>query len=332
MAKVKKQIKKKFRQLGINRSVTKQDVQNVKQHGIGILDETFGQQKNISGVPTNDQEEASAGSAGQAAFSAASSPSSGGLPTLEGLMAEEEEIGDQMAEIGSQQHQAQEILGDLLKAKKATTPHDKRAYRVRKNLGKMKTLSELVESGFTVDEAIQMTNQRVARAQAKIGLLNAQKAAEEETTSEILTSFADGLNAQLNALGMRADFIGGQKNFLASMMAAGGRGGGGGGSRGSGTDKASAAELKRMQSAQSDAGYLIRLMDQGSLSWGGAFNALSAEYPEMSDDLINSQLKGSWNPETGVNTGYAETASAENVYGDQGQSQSVSIELPSSSE
>lgn len=268
--------------------------------------------QNNTAIPTNEVAIPTAAEAGQEAAQTTITPPAAGVPTLDQAMRSQNEALAKQAEIGSQQYQVQEVLGKLLEAKKNTTPHVKKIARIQKNLGKSKTFSQYVKEGMTIDQAIELTNAQVSRAQSRVSFLNMKREEEEQSVAETIQSVTDHLNSQLAALGLQIEASQIQKQDALTMMSLSGGGGGGGrgggGSRGGSSSGGGEDNTERQQKFQSDAGYMITQFDKGLMTWSGAWNALKTEYPEMSNDAINNSLKGSWNPETGENKGYAATA------------------------
>lgn len=278
-------------------------------------DKNANQSAKPAAIPMNEPAPApNAAAAGQEAFQATATPSTAGIPTLDQAMRTQNEAIAEQAEIGSQQYNVQEVLGKLLEAKKNTTPYVKQIARTQRKLGESKTFSEYIKEGMTMDQAIELTNAQVSRAQSRVSFLNMKREEEEQNVADTIQAVTDHLNSQLAALGLQIDASQIQKQDALTMMqlsGGGGGGGGGGGSRGGGSGSASIGGFD-MEAFEKDAAALREAVGNTSYGvpapekdWPTAYNELAGAYPEMSSDDINQILGGSWDPNTGVNEGLA---------------------------
>lgn len=274
-------------------------------------DKNANQSAKPAAIPMNEPAPApNAAAAGQEAFQATATPSTAGIPTLDQAMRTQNEAIAEQAEIGSQQYNVQEVLGKLLEAKKNTTPYVKQIARTQRKLGESKTFSEYIKDGMTMDQAIELTNAQVSRAQSRVSFLNMKREEEEQSVADTIQAVTDHLNSQLAFLGLQIDASQIQKQDALTMMKlAGGGGGGGGGGGDSRNNNNSDGDTEfDAEAFYKAASFLKGDLDDKTMSWGDAWNNLDKQFPGVDAAAKNSALGGGltgWDEATGTNTGNA---------------------------
>lgn len=210
----KAQVAQKLKSLGVNRPVTDQDVNNVNTNSMDILDRTFG------GSQTPAQ-------AGQAATQSTEPTATTSVPTQSFQLSQSKSAQQQLEELTANGAIAAQLVEEGLNKVKAAAPFEENKQRVRTHLRGL-TLNDY--KGMPLMEALSAMQKDMAMDQSKVQYFDAKKAEAQAVIDDRVNSFAEILNSQISALGLRVQkeesdraFAEQQRQFNAQLARQGGQ-------------------------------------------------------------------------------------------------------------
>lgn len=183
----KAQVTQKLKSLGVNRVASDQDMANAEKYGTQIFDKTFG------GSQTPSQ-------AGQAATQSTEPAATTSVPTQGFQLSQSKSAQQQLEELTANGAIAAQLVEEGLNKVKAAAPFEENKQRVRTHLRGL-TLKDY--EGMPLMDALSAMQKDMAIDQSKVQYFDSKAAEAKAVIDERVNSFAEILNSQISALGLR---------------------------------------------------------------------------------------------------------------------------------